>query len=296
MKKDDITTLKIPSPDPGTELEVAFLKFHQDQAQKIRFRFPDFAGIVVNHSGYCTLDQGINTTAILEDTYQVLHTLGGWATVTLGAGNHSILFIKIPADFLTPFETTYPDAVIEFRNATATSRPYRAFPEPRPIPAGMKNIATMLFTMRLPNDPSRAPFLRELITSLVMLHLHQIPRKFKLTPPKKTHIDTVANAAQELLTTQYDRPWTVDLLADTLGVRKRNLSFRFKTAFNTTPMQYLADVRLTTAHKMLMSTDSSIAIVAKRVGYKFSNDFTRAFHKKFGHPPIQAKQRFFPNS
>jgi hypothetical protein len=27
MKKDDITTLKIPSPDPGTELEVATISF-----------------------------------------------------------------------------------------------------------------------------------------------------------------------------------------------------------------------------------------------------------------------------
>ncbi|MBT1687105.1 AraC family transcriptional regulator [Dawidia soli] len=297
MKKDDITTLKIPSPDSGTELEVAFLRFAQDQAQKIRFRFPAFAGIIVNHAGYLTLDQGIHTTAILEGTYQLLHTLGGWATITLGAGSHSILFITIPADFLTPFESTYPDAVLDFRNAIVNSKPYRAFTEPRPLPTGMKNIATMLFTMRLPDDQSRTPFLCQLVTSLIMLHLHQVPRKFKLTPPKPPpHTDTVALAAHELLTAQYDRPWTVDLLADTLGVRKRNLAFRFKTAFNTTPMQYLADVRLTTAYKMLMSTDTSIAVVAKRVGYKFSNDFTRAFHKKFGHPPIQAKQRFFPNS
>lgn len=295
MKKDDITTLKIPSPDSGTELEVAFLKFHQEQAQKIRIRYPEFAGIVINHSGYLTLDQDIHTTAILEGTYQLLHTIGGWATITLGAGHHSILFVKIPADFLTPFESTYPDPVREFRNATTTSKPYHAFSEPRPLPSGMRNLATMLLTMRLPDDQSRTSFLRQLVTSLVMLHLHQFPRKYKLTPPKN-HLDTMAHAARELLTTQCDRPWTVDLLADTLGVHKRNLSFRFKIAFDTTPMQYLTDVRLTTAYKMLMSNDTTIAVVAKRVGYKFSNDFTRAFHKKFGHPPIQAKQRFFPNS
>jgi AraC-like DNA-binding protein len=294
MKKDDIKTLTIPTPDSGTELEVAFLKFNQDQAQKIRFRFPEFAGIVINHSGYLTLEQGVTTTAILEGTYQVFHTIGGWATITLGAGNHAILFVKIPSDFLNPFESTYPDAVHQFQQATADSKPYVAFAEPRPLPTGMRNIATMLFTMRL-DDPGRAPFLRQLVTSLVMLHLQQIPRKFKLAPPKK-HIDTVAHSAEQMLTSQYDRPWTVDLLADTIGINKRSLSFKFKAAFNTTPMQYLADVRLNTAYKMLMSSDVSISIVAKKVGYKFSNDFTRAFHKKFGHPPIQARQRFFPNS
>jgi len=60
---------------------------------------------------------------------------------------------------------------------------------------------------------------------------------------------------------------------------------QFKEAFGQTPMQYLANVRMTEARRLLVNTDMSVAEVSCHLGYSSPEHFSRQFAAKVGVAP-----------
>lgn len=74
------------------------------------------------------------------------------------------------------------------------------------------------------------------------------------------------------------------------GLSIRQLSRILKTQYNTTPYEYITDLRMNYAANLLLHTDMSITYIAFEVGYSNSNNFTIRFKKKFGMTPKQYRQ------
>ncbi|WP_341346631.1 helix-turn-helix domain-containing protein [Paenibacillus sp. FSL H3-0469] len=74
-------------------------------------------------------------------------------------------------------------------------------------------------------------------------------------------------------------------LAALAGCGVRQLQRRFKQEKRLGPMEYVIQLRMESAERMLRYTDASIGEIAERTGYRDMYYFSRAFKKHYGVPP-----------
>jgi AraC-like DNA-binding protein len=79
--------------------------------------------------------------------------------------------------------------------------------------------------------------------------------------------------------------WSLDSLAQRVGLSRFVFADRFTSVIGTPAMQYLCNWRLQVAAHMLEAQGLSIAQAAARVGYESEAAFSRAFKKALGVPP-----------
>ncbi|KDN18643.1 AraC family transcriptional regulator [Amycolatopsis rifamycinica] len=102
----------------------------------------------------------------------------------------------------------------------------------------------------------------------------------------RAHEDPVAGQALRLLQHQPAEPWTVAKLAADVGVSRAALARRFAAAVGETPMAYLTGWRLALAADLLRQhPDTTIAAIARQVGYGSAFALSAAFKREFGLSP-----------
>jgi AraC family transcriptional regulator of arabinose operon len=91
--------------------------------------------------------------------------------------------------------------------------------------------------------------------------------------------------------------WDIPTLAVLVNLSPSRFRHLFKQETGTTPAQYLKDMRLVKAEKMLRTTFLSIKQILKQVGIASNAHFVRDFRRKYGTTPtayrrsIRRKQR-----
>ena len=70
------------------------------------------------------------------------------------------------------------------------------------------------------------------------------------------------------------------------GCSVRQLQRRFKQEKQLGPMEYVIQLRMENASRMLRHTDASIGEIADKMGYRDMYYFSRAFKKYYGVPPL----------
>lgn len=89
-----------------------------------------------------------------------------------------------------------------------------------------------------------------------------------------------------------DDPHTVASLAELAFMSRSTFARRFRDSFDRTPMQFVRDVRLRHAARLLRSTPRrSVSTVAKRVGFDSRSQFSRAFSDFFGCSPTEFREQ-----
>jgi AraC-like DNA-binding protein len=99
--------------------------------------------------------------------------------------------------------------------------------------------------------------------------------------------DRFVGRALSLLHSRPSRAWTVNELAQTVGLSRSALAQRFTELVGKPPMQYLAQWCLQLAAKELSEGRKSLRAVATQVGY----DSEAAFKREFGLPPSSCGRR-----
>jgi AraC-like DNA-binding protein len=79
--------------------------------------------------------------------------------------------------------------------------------------------------------------------------------------------------------------WSVETLAQGVGLSRSAFADRFTLLVGTPPMQYLSDWRLQLAAHKIEAQGLSIARAAAAIGYESESAFHRAFKKRVGLPP-----------
>lgn len=83
------------------------------------------------------------------------------------------------------------------------------------------------------------------------------------------------------------RPWTLQALAEHVGMSRSFFALRFKETVGSTPMEYLARWRMMLAGDRLRNTDDPIAAIASSLGYESESAFGKAFKRLMGCSPRQ---------
>ena len=111
-------------------------------------------------------------------------------------------------------------------------------------------------------------------------------------------LDTEKNRLVELLEPLATKEWLTDsikldieTLADEANMSVSSFHSNFKAVTNTSPIQYIKEIRLQKA-RMFMVQDGLNAIdAAIKVGYESASQFSREFKRYFGRPPVDEAVR-----
>lgn len=95
-------------------------------------------------------------------------------------------------------------------------------------------------------------------------------------------VDTVSS----YIASNYRRNLELNELAAVAGCSVRQLQRRFKQAKQLGPMEYVIQLRMENASRMLRHTEASVGEIADRLGYRDMYYFSRAFKKHYGVSPL----------
>ena len=140
----------------------------------------------------------------------------------------------------------------------------RAFSESLGAAAAIARLSEVLFMEVLRASIERSPELARIIEAMT---------------------DPQIGTALELIHKDAARPWTVETLAQEVGMSRSRFAERFSELMGEGPMSYLSDWRLQRALALLSQSRINVQSVAEKVGYLSAAAFTRAFSHKFGAPP-----------
>lgn len=108
----------------------------------------------------------------------------------------------------------------------------------------------------------------------------------------KNHSDDQIRKAQLWMEKKFDRKFSVDDMAESIGLSPRHFIRRFKTATGETPVAYLQRLRIEKAKRLLERTRDTVNEITWKVGYEDINSFRRLFIKHAGLSPKNYRNKF----
>lgn len=109
---------------------------------------------------------------------------------------------------------------------------------------------------------------------------------------QKEHEDDSIKQAQDYIEKNFQERITVDQLAYSLAIGRRNLERRFKKATNNTVVEYMQRVKIEAAKRSFENTRKNITEVMYEVGYSDTKAFRSTFKKITGLSPIEYRARY----
>ena len=118
----------------------------------------------------------------------------------------------------------------------------------------------------------------------------------------RLHLTDTANAAPGWLSALSDKhmsvaiasmhndpgfPWTLQSLAERVGMSRSVFALRFRSTVGSTPMEYLTRWRMLLAADRLKNSSDGLAAIAQSLGYESESAFGKAFRRVMGRSPRQ---------
>lgn len=141
------------------------------------------------------------------------------------------------------------------------------------------------------SNPLVAAHLEELlITFLLRGHPHQGGREFR----RSTGIaPATVRRSEDFIRQNATKPLDLAAIATAVGVPQRTLLEAFRRFRDTSPMQYVRDVRLDAVRERLMRADSpcTVAEVAIEFGFGHLSRFSQDYRRRYGENPSETLAR-----
>ena len=136
-------------------------------------------------------------------------------------------------------------------------------------------------------EPGYELFLRLKLEEIILF----LSRKYsQISIPKAKSLVRIGKAIHFIETNLYNNIY-IQQLADLSFMSIRNFQRIFKEATGLSPNDYLLELRIQHASKLLTETDSAIYSVSEQVGISDWFYFSKAFKKKFGVSPLAYRKQ-----
>lgn len=99
--------------------------------------------------------------------------------------------------------------------------------------------------------------------------------------------------AQMLIEQDLSKSYTISELAKAVGTNEQYLKMNFKRHLGKTIMNYVLEVKMLYAKRLILTGDCRIADVAQMTGYKHATHFSMSFKKYFGVLPTALRNSLF---
>ena len=104
--------------------------------------------------------------------------------------------------------------------------------------------------------------------------------------------DHIVGVARTFFDMHLADPALIEAAAKHVGLSVRTLSRRFSAATGVTPRDYVLELRMARAMRLLSATRLSVDTIAEMIGYSDRSSFARMFRRKVGLPPAEYRIRF----
>jgi transcriptional regulator GlxA family with amidase domain len=115
---------------------------------------------------------------------------------------------------------------------------------------------------------------------------------FAIVPLKTDHTDDTISSAQEWMHKNFAKSFSLEDLAERVGMSMRNFVRRFKQATGDTPLIYLQKLRVAAAKRMLENNHRTMPEISAAVGYQDVVFFRSLFQRHTGILPSEYRERF----
>lgn len=105
-----------------------------------------------------------------------------------------------------------------------------------------------------------------------------------------THFGQISRILQKIHR-HYPEPMDMKSLATEAGMSVSTFHGHFKAVTNSSPLQYLKNIRLHKARMLMVNDGANAASAARMVGYESPSQFSREFKRYFGDGPAAEAQR-----
>lgn len=123
-------------------------------------------------------------------------------------------------------------------------------------------------------------FIEAKIIKLLILIFEQFNEKNIAEDLSKT-----PETIKKFLDENYHRNLKIEEISRIIGINQNKLRREFKEHYHTTIVDYILELRMLKAKKMIINNKVMIKEIAIECGYEYVQNFTRAFKKKFGVSP-----------
>ncbi len=86
--------------------------------------------------------------------------------------------------------------------------------------------------------------------------------------------------------------WSLEELAQNVGMSRTSFAQQFKRLVGNTPMEYLTEWRMSLAYSKLQLSKDSMLAIALDIGYQSEAAFSRAFKKVIGQSPNEIRKAY----
>lgn len=110
----------------------------------------------------------------------------------------------------------------------------------------------------------------------------------------RRHGDAVVRAAEEWLAGHYREPGVLPRVIARSGVPERTFKRRFRAATGMAPIDYVQNLRIEAAKRLLESERTAVDEISAAVGYEDASFFRRLFKRRTGLAPREYRRLFQP--
>lgn len=121
----------------------------------------------------------------------------------------------------------------------------------------------------------------------LILYLSRNPSLTTQTTLYNSEIIATIREIHDFITEHLDKRYTIDELSSKYLINTSTLKEAFKAVYGMPIATYMKEYRIRQAAKLLQHTSDSIASIGLQVGYKTSNEFTKAFKEVLGCLPSE---------
>ncbi|WP_331344794.1 AraC family transcriptional regulator [Cellvibrio sp. UBA7661] len=154
--------------------------------------------------------------------------------------------------------------------------------------ANYQLLDAVLRLMRLLDTPDDLAVLAPLVEREILyrLLLDEQAVILQQTAQTDSHAQQITRVIKTLKH-NYHKNWRIEELAQMACMSNSALHAHFKSITNMTPLQYLKQLRLQEARRLLFSENLDAATASHRVGYESPSQFNREYQRLFGLPPVR---------
>lgn len=153
-------------------------------------------------------------------------------------------------------------------------------------PLNVELLDALVRLIRLIGYPEAAPTLMPLIKREIIFRLLAGDQGAQLFHLMISEGATSSMAwAVEQLRNNFDQPFRMEELAQTLGMSVSSFYQHFKSVTAMTPLQFQKRMRLQEARRLMLGEDLDATTAAHQVGYSDAAYFSRDYKNLFGSPP-----------
>jgi AraC family transcriptional activator of mtrCDE len=98
-----------------------------------------------------------------------------------------------------------------------------------------------------------------------------------------------ASRAVAAMLDDLSRAWSLDELAACAHASRASLVRMFRKQVRLAPLEFLLGLRMEVARRKLATTQATLGDIAAEIGYRSESAFSRAFRRRFGIPPGEAR-------